>query len=232
MQGRPRTIISVGGSLIVPDEIDTDFLCTLKEVLLRRISNGDRFVIIAGGGKTSRRYQIAANAVTTLSNADLDWLGIHGTRLNAHLLRSIFVDVAHPVIVENPKKVHSDAENAPEPIIVAAGWKPGWSTDYVATCIAAETKSRRLVNLSNIDFVYDKDPRAFNGAKPIEKTTWDEFRKLLPVDWNPGLSSPFDPIAACKAQELAMEVAVINGRRLEEMENYLLGRNFIGTLIQ
>jgi uridylate kinase len=231
MVSSKTTIVSVGGSLIVPDHIDTDFLSRLKQLLLRRIKTGDRFVIIAGGGKTSRRYQDAANKVTALGNHDIDWLGIHATRLNAHLLRSVFVDIAHPVIIESPLKIKSDAENADEPVIVAAGWKPGWSTDYVATCIAEQIGAKTLVNLSNIDYVYDKDPRAFADAKPIRESNWPAFRKLLPENWDPGLSSPFDPVAARKAEALQLEVAIVNGRHLDELEKYLAGLDFIGTLI-
>ena len=99
---RKRVVVSVGGSLIVPDQIDTDFITRFKNLILEKVKNGHSFTIIAGGGKTARRYQEAANAVTPLSPQDLDWIGIHATRLNAQLLHSIFGDHAHPQIIKNP----------------------------------------------------------------------------------------------------------------------------------
>ena len=83
--------MSVGGSLIVPDDIDTDFLTQFKNLIHTQaaIYSGRRFIIIAGGGRTARRYQDAASAVTALTPDDLDWMGIHATRLNGHLLRTI-----------------------------------------------------------------------------------------------------------------------------------------------
>ena len=224
---RERIVVSVGGSLIVPDGIDTGFLARFKALILEKVQRGFTFSIIAGGGKTARQYQEAANAVTPLSRHDLDWIGIHSTRLNAQLLRNIFVGYAHPQVIKNPTV---DLE-ADEPIIIAAGWQPGCSTDYDAILMAKNLGATRLVNLSNIDYVYDSDPRKNPGAKKIEKISWAEFRKLIPEEWHPGLSSPFDPVAAKEAGALGIEVAIIHGAHLEEFSNYLDGKPFAGTVI-
>ena len=224
---RERIVVSVGGSCIVPDGIDTDFLSRFKTLILEKVQRGFTFSIIAGGGKTARRYQDAANAVTPLSRQDLDWLGIHATRLNGQLLRDIFAGYAHPQVVKNPTiDIESD-----EPIIIAAGWQPGCSTDYDAVLIAKNLGATRLVNLSNIDYVYDADPKKNPGAKKIEKISWADFRKVIPDHWDPGLSSPFDPIAAKEAEALGLEVAILNGAKLEEFSNYLDDKPFIGTII-
>ena len=226
-QSRERVVVSVGGSLIVPDQIDINFLTRFKTLILEKVQRGFTFSIITGGGKIARRYQEAANAVTPLSRHDLDWIGIHSTRLNAQLLRNIFVGYAHPQVIKNPT---IDIE-ADEPIIIAAGWQPGCSTDYDAVLMAKNLDARRLVNLSNIDYVYDSDPKKNPSAKKIEKISWAEFRKLIPAEWDPGLSSPFDPVAAKEAESLGLEVAIINGAKLEEFSNYLDGTPFVGTVI-
>jgi len=224
---RERIVVSVGGSCIVPDGIDTDFLTRFKTLVLDKVQRGFTFSIIAGGGKTARQYQSAANIVTPLSRQDLDWIGIHATRLNGQLLRNIFVGYAHQQVIKNPT---IDIE-ADEPIIIAAGWQPGCSTDYDAVLIAKNLGATRLVNLSNIDYVYDSDPRKDPKAKKIERASWAEFRKLIPEEWDPGLSSPFDPIAAKEAEAIGLEVAIINGAHLEEFSNYLDGQPFVGTII-
>lgn len=224
---KERVVVSVGGSLIVPDGIDTDFLKRFKTLILDKVQLEFSFSIIAGGGKTARRYQEAAHAVTPLSQTDLDWIGIHATRLNAQLLRNIFVGHAHPHVIKNPT-IDIDAD---EPVIIAAGWKPGFSTDYDAVLVAKNLGAQRLVNLSNIDYVYDADPKKNKNAKKIEKINWEEFRKLIPVEWDPGLSSPFDPVAAREAESLGLEVAIMNGAKLEEFSNYLDGKPFVGTVI-
>lgn len=213
--------------MIVPDQIDTDFLSRFKALVLEKVQRGITFSIIAGGGKTARRYQEAANAVTPLSRQDLDWIGIHATRLNAQLLRNIFVGYAHPQIVKNPT-IDLDAE---EPVIIAAGWQPGCSTDYDAVLMAKNLGATRLVNLSNIDYVYTADPKKDPNAQKIERTTWADFRKLIPEEWDPGLSSPFDPVAAREAEAIGLEVAIINGANLEEFSNYIDDKPFVGTVI-
>ncbi|MDP2665495.1 MAG: UMP kinase [bacterium] len=224
---RERVVVSVGGSLIVPDGIDIDFLTHFKALILEKVQQGLSFAIIAGGGKTARRYQDAANAVTPLSRQDLDWIGIHATRLNAQLLRNIFVGYAHPHVIKNP----TIGIEANEPIIIAAGWKPGCSTDYDAVLVAKNLGATRLVNLSNIDYVYDSDPKKNPNAKKIEKISWADFRALIPKEWDPGLSSPFDPVAAEEAEALGLEVAIMNGAKLKEFSHYLDGKPFIGTII-
>ena len=227
VQRGDRIVVSVGGSLIVPDGIDTDFLTHFKALILEKVQRGFSFAIITGGGKIARHYQDAANKVTPLSRQDLDWIGIHATRLNAQLLRNIFVGYAHPQIIKNPT-IDIDAD---ESVIIAAGWQPGCSTDYDAVLMAKNLGARRLVNLSNIDYVYTEDPHRNPNAVKIEKTSWAKFRNLIPKEWDPGLSSPFDPIAAKEAESLGLEVAVINGAKLEEFSNYLENKPFIGTVI-
>lgn len=222
-------VISLGGSLIVPDGIDTDLLSRFKIFIQKGVAEGHSFVIITGGGKTARRYQDAAANVSDLNNEDLDWLGIHTTRLNAHLLRTVLRDVAHPVIITNPDDVLDVPKGAQ--VIVAAGYRPGSSTDLRAVQIAKYLDAHKLVNLSNIDYAYTADPRTNPDAAPIIKTTWAEFRSLLPTEWSPGINSPFDPIAAREAEKNAVEVAIINGNKLEELEHYIKGEPFVGTLI-
>ena len=145
-------IISVGGSLIVPDKIDTKFLKDFKDLINKRIKKKDKFVLIAGGGKVCRLYQSAASKVVEIDNEESDWLGIHSSRLNGHLLRTIFKSVAHPRLITNYEKDLSLIGKFNESILVGAGWKPGWSTDYDAVLCAAHFKSKKIINLSNIDY--------------------------------------------------------------------------------
>ncbi len=230
MKTQETVVMSVGGSLIVPDAIDTHFLINLKNLIERQMSAyGRRFIIIAGGGRTARRYQDAAATVSDLNPEDLDWMGIHATRLNGHLLRTIFRDTAFPEMITNPDDINKVPTEAK--LVIAAGYRPGASTDLRAVQIAINRKATCVMNLSNIDYVYTADPRKNPDATKIEDITWNDFIKIIPTEWNPGLSSPFDPVAAREAQAHNIEVSIINGTRIEEIENYLEQRAFIGTRI-
>ncbi|MCA9355008.1 UMP kinase [Candidatus Kaiserbacteria bacterium] len=229
MDTHETIVMSVGGSLIVPDQIDTGFLITLKKFVDEETADDRRFIIIAGGGRTARRYQDAAGEVTDLTRDDLDWMGIHATRLNGHLLRTIFRDIAHREMITNPDDI-LDVPSG-EKVIIASGYRPGCSTDLRAIQIAEHVGAKKVINLSNIDFVYTDDPRTNPDAKKIENITWTDFRALIPTEWDPGLSTPFDPIAAKVADEKGIEVAIINGARPDALKNYLHNEEFIGTKI-
>lgn len=221
-------VISLGGSLIAPEQIDVKFLRRFKNLILSYLKKGKKFIIICGGGRTARAYQEAARAVSKLNAEDADWLGIHGTRINAHLLRTIFKEQAEPQVIKNPRK----KINFKKDIIIAAGWQPGCSTDYDAVLLAKNFGAKKIINLSNVDYVYDKDPRKFKQAKPLKNINWKNFIKLLPPRWSPGLNSPFDPLASRLAAKLGLEVAIINGRKLNNLKNYLADKTFIGTRIK
>lgn len=222
-------VISVGGSLLVPENIDTDFLASFKQFIIRRIEKGDRFILVAGGGKTARKYQMAAAEVSGIDNEEKDWLGIHSTRLNAHLLRTIFKLHANPKLFKNFDKDDIDFK---ESVLIGAGWKPGWSTDYVAVLLAEKYGAKSVINLSNIDFAYTEDPRVNPDAKRIEEMSWKDFRDIVGNEWDPGMSAPFDPIASRKADELDLSVAILNGKNFSNLNDYMDKRKFKGSVIK
>lgn len=225
----PPIIISVGGALIAPDGINHDFLRKLNLFIRDQVKKGRRFFLTAGGGRTARHYRDAGQAVVgDMDREDLDWLGIHATRLNGHLLRTIFQDIAHPRIIENYDK---KLVGWKEPVVIGAGWKPGFSTDYDAVMLAKDYKANLIINLSNIDWVYDKDPNKFKDAKPIEKMTWQEAEELVGDKWIPGMNSPFDPVATQLAKQLGLTVIVANGKDFDNLQHIVEGDAFKGTVI-
>jgi len=228
-----KIIMSIGGSLIVPKEgVDTTFLRNLNTFIRQKLAENKnrQFFLVIGGGATARHYRDAGREVLghELTNEDLDWLGIHATRLNAHLVRTIFHDIAHAHIIEHYEIIRK----ATEQLVVASGWKPGWSTDYDAVMLCEDYGARTIINLSNISQVYDDDPRTNPNAKPIEKMSWVEFKKLVPPQWTPGLNAPFDPVAARKAEEMGVKVVVMNGNDFSNVDKFLKGEEFLGTVIQ
>ena len=223
-------VISVGGSLIVPNGgINTDFLIKLNKLIREEVAMGKKFMLIAGGGKLARRYQEAGSAVIgKLTREDLDWLGIHSTHLNAHLLRTIFQDIANPRVVQDYDR---RLENWIEPIAIGAGWMPGCSTDYDAVVFARDHKAKLIINMSNIDYVFDKDPGKFSDAKPLKKITWEAMKKLVGDKWIPGHNSPFDPIATELAESLKLAIVIANGNNMENIKKIINGESFKGTVI-
>lgn len=212
----------------MPDKIDAQYLSDFRELVLKYLDDYKQFIIVAGGGKTARNYQAAAQQISGIDEEDLDWIGIHASRLNGHLLRTIFKNHANPQMIWNPDKMKPKKEK----ILIGAGYRPGNSTDYVATLFAREYKIKTVVNLSNIEYVYDKDPYKFEDAQPLKQMSWDEMKKLVGDEWIPGANSPFDPVATKLSAKLGLRVVIMKGSNLKNLDNFLAGKNWEGTEIK
>lgn len=222
-------VIGLGGSIIVPDKIRTEFLKKFRNFILKFIKEGKTFVIVTGGGSVARNYIKAASEIAKISDEDKDWLGIHATRINAHLLRAIFKREAYPVVLDNPLK---QIQAKSYPLFIASGWRPGWSTDYDAILLAERFKADKIIIASNIDYVYEKDIAKYKKAQPIKEISWDKYCKLISSDWKPGMKAPIDPIAARLASKLKITVIIINGNNLKNLEKILKNKKFKGTIIK
>lgn len=222
-------ILSVGGSIIIPKTgFNIRFLKNFRALILRHVKKGSRFILVVGGGATCRQYQDAARRVRPLRDVDLDWLGIHSTVFNAQFVRMLFKEHAYPDVIRDPrKKIKTN-----KPILVAAGFEPGHSTDTDAVLLAKTYGAKEIINLSNIAYVYEKDPRKFKSAKKIETLDWASFRRnIVGSRWDPGRNVPFDPTASREAEKLRLRVAILNGTDLHQVEKALEGEKFRGTRI-
>jgi len=220
-------IMSLGGSVIAPDKIDIVFLKNFKKTIEKFVKRGYRFVIICGGGTTARNYQKAASQILKMDTKKLDWIGIYATILNANFVKTLFHDKAEDYIVTNPTSKIKFKKN----ILIAGGWKPGWSTDYDTVLLAKNLKVKTIINMSNIDYVYDKDPKKNKNAKKMDCICWKHFRIMVGNTWEAGLNKPFDPVAAKEAEKLKLKVFVI-GKNLNNFENLLNDKKFDGTIIE
>ena len=214
-------IISLGGSVVVQDTINTDFLKKLKELILKR---SERFVIVIGGGKVCRMYQDAARTFSAHTE-DMDQIGIAVTRVNAELLRTVFGDDAYEDVVTNPTR----AVQTNKRIIIASGWKPGFSTDHDAVLLARAYNADTVINMTNVDYVYDRDPKE-KGAQKIERMDWERLQNIVGTTWKPGLHAPFDPIATKLGAQLKLKLILV-GSDLKNLSNVWDGKKFIGTVV-
>lgn len=224
-------IISVGGSMIAPDAPDTNFLRSFCDMAKSWLSAdaSRRLILVAGGGAPARVYQNAFHAVCG-NEADAnaaDWIGIMATRLNAQLLKACFGDLCCEDVVYNP----TEPPEFTGKVLVASGWKPGFSTDNDAVLLAEKYDADLVINLSNIEKVYTDDPRKNPDAKPLDEISWKDFRAMVGDEWTPGKNSPFDPVASKKAEEMKLTVICAAGKNIENIKAILDGKKFVGTKI-
>ncbi len=223
-------VIALGGSVVVPNGVNTVFLKKLKRFLSKHLLRGKKFILVIGGGSIARHYQNALGKIIRVPAEDRDWIGVHSTRFNAHLLRTVFRKEAYPVVLDNPfKQLERPGKKS---LLIASGWKPGWSTDYIAMVLAKRFGVKRIIVAGHPPFVYTKDHMRFKNAKPIRTLSWHDYRSLIPGKWTPGLKSPVDPVAARFAERFHIEALIVRGTSLKNLELAIEGKPFRGTVIR
>lgn len=224
------TVISLGGSIIAPNKVDTDFLKQFHDALRQYLQEDKsrKLILVCGGGAPARDYQNAMRAIKAdTPSEELDWLGIRATHLNGQLIKAMFSDLCTDNLVTDP----TGHINFKGQVLVAAGWKPGFSTDNDAVILAERFEGHLIINLSNIAKVYTDDPKKNPDATPLDAISWEEYRQMVGDSWTPGKNAPFDPVASKRAAKLHMQVVCGDGRNIENTMNILYERKYVGTLI-
>lgn len=222
-------VLKLGGSLVVPKDIDTKYLKSFATLIKKHIQKGKRFVVIVGGGYTNRWYRDKAKGLGVSDDTDLHWIGIMSTRLNAEFVKSLFGRAAHEDVYWN----FSKKLNWKKKILVVAGYKPGCSTDQDAVLIAKQFGSKKIIKLTNIDYIYTKDPKKFKNTKAIADISWKDYFNLFnnSKKHDPGQHVPVDVVAAMNASKHDMEVCCLGGKNLKNFDAFLSGKMWKGTSI-
>jgi uridylate kinase len=224
------TVISLGGSIVAPDKADGAFLRDFRSLVGGLLDRDEKrcFVFVVGGGGPARAWQKAyREACPSGSDEEADWIGVMATRLNARLVKAVMADWCPQDVIIDPSR----AGPLTGRVLVAAGWKPGFSSDYDAVLLAEHFRADAVINLSNIAQVYSDDPRKNPLAKPLSSISWDDFRTMVGDEWVPGKNVPFDPVASRHAAKIGLKVICAAGRDLANLENILTGKDFTGTVI-
>ena len=217
-------VVSIGGSILVPGENDSDYITRLAK-MLKEVSKESRIAVICGGGKTARYY---AGIARELGGGDYqqDILGIAATRMNAQLLALALGDMPDDVC-RDPEKLASEGKR----ISVMGGTEPGHTTDAVTAMVAKALGASRMINATSVDGVYTADPRKDPGARKIARMTIDELGDIVYKEHGASKSSVFDPLGVTIAKENAIDILIVDGRDLDELRNAILGRPIKGTFV-
>lgn len=221
-------VISIGGSVLVPDKDDAYFIKSLSELLLE-LSDEIKLFVVTGGGSIARFY-INLGRSLGISENELDELGIGATKLNAQLLIQTVKDKAN---FKPAQTVEEAAESGKEHgIVIMGGTIPGHTTDTVSAQLAEKVGADRLVNATNVDGVFDSDPKKNPDAKKFDKMSYEELNSLVSGDH--GKAGPnviFDPKGTEIIARMKIPLLVCNGRDIQALKNAILGKEFEGTII-
>jgi uridylate kinase len=211
-----KTVVSLGGSVFVKNEIDVKLLKELKKLFER---TNDKICIVCGGGKIARYYSEAGKKLG-LKEKERHELGRDVTLINAKL---VAYHLGAQYVYDSPFNV---SQKWREKIIVTGGYSLGWNTDVGAAMIAAITESL-MINVTNIKHVYDKHPK-LKGAKPIKEMDWERMKRIVKKEFKPGMSMPFHPEAVKVCAKNKIKMLFMNTNNFKK---YLRGERWQGTTI-
>ena len=221
-------VLSLGGSLIVPDRIDTDFLKKFREIINKNKKNY-KFVIVCGGGSVARKY-IQALVEDNKSTYLQSLAGIAITRLNARFLSYFFGIDPEKGIPHDMEQVSNLLKKNDLIFCGALRYSADQTSDATAVKLAAHLKTY-FINLTNVKGLYDRDPSK-KGAKFISRTSIEDFNKIVTAIPNkPGMHAPVDHVAMQVIKKHKIKTYIL-GRDLKNLDNLLNNKDFIGTTIE
>ena len=228
-------VVALGGSLLRPEEAEKrrQWLGQLRQLIVHIEGNGGKLGIVVGGGLPAREAIELAKNIISDSNK-LDEVGIAATRLNATILQQIFLDIGCDVAPSIPSTTEEASSlMSKHSIVVMGGTTPGHTTDAVAIALARDCGARNCVIATNVDYVYDKDPKMHEDAKPMFDISIDELAEITGTEpLLPGQSAVVDPVAVGWAKSASIDIAVLDGRDISLLDSALEGKEFSGTLIR
>jgi uridylate kinase len=218
-------VVSVGGSVVLSDEANIDFLKRLT-VLLKKVGRQYRLFVIVGGGTIARRY-IQLGRELGFDEDTLDLVGIDVTRVNARIITNLLGTSNKEI-----PRTTDEALSLEFPIVVMGGTDPKHSTDTVGAELAEKTRAVRFVNATNVDGIYDKDPKKFQDARQLKEVTIDHLIAQYGTTWGAAGKNIFmDEPALAIIKRAKIPTFIVNGKRLDQLEKAMTGKSFDGTTI-
>ncbi|MHA2086117.1 MAG: UMP kinase, partial [Candidatus Thorarchaeota archaeon] len=224
-----RTVLKLGGSLLYDDNglILADRVRHYAKSLKSLVNDGHEFVVVVGGGKPARTFISAARELGA-NEAQCDWLGIKMARHNAELLCAALGDSAYPKIAETLDEL--EVAMCISKVVLMGGLTPGQSTNAVAALAAETVSAEMLLNATNVDGVYDKDPKK-SGARKLDKVKIGELKQILSGSGTrAGEYKLFDPVAIRVVERSKIKTIIFDGTEPQNLKRILKGEK-IGSVV-
>jgi len=222
-----RVVLKLTGKIF-----ETGNESALLEIIetLRKKALTDRIVVVTGGGKTARKYVELGKGLSA-SNAWLDLLGMEASRLNALLLAASLGELAYTPIPRSVDEVLQGLSTGK--IVVLGGLQPGQSTNAVSAMVAELVMADLLINATNVDGVYDKDPNKYPDAKPLEEVSIQQLAEMLRYqDFRPGHYELLDAVALKIIARSRIRLVFVNAFKPERIRLAWELRREAGTWVR
>lgn len=221
-------VISLGGSLIIPDDVNIKYLKEFKKIILRNKAR-NKFIIVCGGGSIARKY-IAALKETGINEKLQSFSGISATRMNARFMSYFFNLNPEQGIPHTTKILKKYIRKQDVVFCGALEYKENQTSDSTTAEIARKFKTI-FINLTDVSGLYNKNPKEFKDAKFIPKISWEEFNKIVDkIKFKPGQHFVLDQTAAKMIKKNRITTYIL-GKNMNELDKLLKGKKFKGTII-
>ncbi len=222
-------VISLGGSLIIPEKVNTKFLSEFKKVILRNTKKY-KFVIVCGGGSIARKY-IYSLRDSGINETLQSFAGISATRTNARFMSYFFNQNPERGIPHKKRNLKKYLKKQDVVFCGALEYKPHQTSDSTSAEIAEYFKTD-FINLTNIKGLYNKNPLEHKDAKFIPKISWNDFDKIAnKIKFKPGQHFVLDQTASKIILQNKIRTYIL-GQNAKQLDNLLKGKKFRGTIIE
>jgi len=205
-----RLVIKLSGHIFFSNKINVDLMSRYSKIIRELHRRGERMVIVVGGGSYARKYIEAADHMKA-SEFEKDYLGILITHGNAFLFATALGEIAYKPIPRNIDEIMEAAENK-DKVVICGGLVPGQSTMTVAAMVAEALRANLIINATDVDGIYDKDPKKNPDAKMLRKVTVKDLRRILGEgEFKAGTYRLIDPHALRIIERAKIPVKVLNG---------------------
>lgn len=222
-------VMSLGGSLIVPEKINPKWLDKFKE-LIKKLKEKYKFVIVCGGGFVAREYITILDKEHKSKKAQ-SLAGISITRMNARIMMQIFGSIANKDLPMKMKQVKNMLQKEDIIFCGALRYSPNQTSDSTAAKLAKYLRTR-FINLTNVDGLYTSNPQKNKKAKFIEHISWFDFEKRAKsLNYKPGQHFVLDQKASSIIRKNNIPTYIL-GNNLDNLDNLLNNKNFKGTTIE
>jgi uridylate kinase len=227
--------ISLGGSLLTGKSKDPNITINPEnyqryaEIIKKLHKDGHKLMVVCGGGKPARYFIDAAKKLDATRDIQ-DYLGVKSTHLNALLFMAALGPIA------DQKRIYqrgSDIKHAPkDKVLVGGGFKPKSSTDYRAVIFAQHMKADMIINATDIDGVYTKNPKIHKDAEKLPSLTCTTLEEIIKRNTRqaPGEYGLFDLKAVRLAKKLDIPIIIIDGTDPEEILRAVAGTHNGSTI--
>jgi len=225
-----KIVIKFGGSVLYKENmiLNVERIQEIVGTITKLHEDGYKVAVVVGGGKLARVI-IQASDVLGHAATFKDILAVESTRIHALLVIASLKNKAYLLVPRSFEEVGKALSSGK--IVVTGGLQPGQSTSAVAALVAEYWGADLLINLTNVDKVFDKDPKKYPDAKELDKVTPEELLKIISIqEEEPGKYALFDKVGCEIIKRSRLKVVFANGQDPSNIFKAIKGEP-VGTLV-